>query len=263
MISLLIRKVILPAALSFAIVTCFAQNVEGEKSLSAPDDTTARSSEQVAPNNNMDMKPYGIVSPTLNKDSLKAPGSAPMMFLPNSYMLKGDLFGAKNLGLYASSSRNTYINLLDTRSVEFFLNYQNNNLSLHTGVVANQYETLGVRTQFGISGALEYHFSPQWSVGVFGNIYNNTPYFSMAAFPFVETSSYGGWVKYDQGRIALKLGARNYYDGFQRRWRMEPIVTPSVKIGNKFFIELPVGPLLENLLKKSPHSAPTIMPDGR
>lgn len=272
MISPLIRKILLPAALSFAGLACFAQNIEGGKSLTAPDDTTARSPEhispQISPNNNMETNLNGENAFPIDMDSFNKQDSAPRLRLPEERnLLIGDLFGAKNLGLYATSSRNTYINLLDSRGVEFFLNYHNNNLSLHTGVVANQYETLGVKTQVGVSGALEYRFSPQWSVGVFGTVYNNNPYFSMAAFPFVESSSYGGWVKYEREKFGIKLGAKNYYDSFQRQWRMTPIFTPSIKFSNKFRLELPLGPLfqdsMERLLRKSPRSGPTIMPDGR
>ena len=174
-------------------------------------------------------------------------------------------FGIRDLGLSASSSEDLYPHLLNRRSAAFALEYQNNGFYMNAGIVANRYETRTVTAQFGINGLMEYRFSPHWSMAVFGAFYNRNPYFSMAAFPFVETSEYGGWVRYEGDHFGVKLGTRRYYDTFQRQWRMEPIVTPSVRLGKKFVLELPVGPLvqksMEKLLKKDRRNGPTIMPD--
>lgn len=54
------------------------------------------------------------------------------------------------------------------------------------------------------------------------------------------------------------------FDAFQRQWKMEPIITPSFKVGKKMRIELPVGPLvqksMEKLLKKPTNDGPMITP---
>ena len=66
-------------------------------------------------------------------------------------------------------------------------------------------------------------------------------------------------------RWGIKLGTRRYYDAFQHQWKMEPIVTPSVKLGKKIVLELPVGPLVqksvEKLLKVNRSNGPIIMPE--
>ena len=129
--------------------------------------------------------------------------------LTNSYNLfRNGIFGIKNLELYVISSGNTYVNLLKNRSAAIMLNYQNDIFCIKTGIIANQYAIRGTTTQLGINGFLEYKISQQWSLAVYGTIYNCNPYFSMATFPFIETNSYGGWIKYEGEKIGVKLGAR-------------------------------------------------------
>lgn len=169
-----------------------------------------------------------------------------------------------NWGINLFYAENSYINLLNRRSTILSLNYQKNNLFFETNLMANRYETKEAITQFGVAVFLEYQFSPYWFMAVWGTMYSNNHYFSMAAMPFVETSSYGSWLRYQNNGYGLKLGARRYFDSFQKKWKTEPIVTPSVKLGRKIVFELPIGPLvqksMERLLKKS-NKGPNIMPD--
>lgn len=258
------------AALSFAAGTCCAQSfVEKEqKSLSFHEESAAPFARS-AVNTTMPVMPQvqGLMT-------MPAGGLTPILetefyykndFTNSHNSSENELWEVGNLGLSAVSSEDTYINLLKSRSAAFMLNYRNGNFSIKAGLVANQYATLGTTTQLGINGILEYKISPHWSLAAFGTIYNSNPYFSMATFPFVATSSYGGWIKYEGGKMGVKLGARRYYDAFQRQWKTEPIVTPSVKIGKKMVFELPVGPLvqeaMEKLLRKGTPNGPIIMPN--
>lgn len=266
-----IRGFLILAALFFAVGTCCAQSfIEKEqKHLSFPKENTTHfvhpslntttpimSQEQglkiISAN---EFIPFGSIESYNKQDSTKR------LSLINSYNLFGDgIFGIKNLGIYVTSSGNTYVNLLKDRSVAIILNYQNDNFCIKAGVIANQYATRGITTQLGINGFFEYKISQQWSLTVYGTIYNCNPYFSMATFPFVETTSYGGWIKYEGEKMGVKLGARRYYDAFQKQWKMEPIITPSIKIGKKMYFELPVGPLvqksMEKLLKRQTNNSP-------
>lgn len=54
-----------------------------------------------------------------------------------------EIFTMKNLGLYAFSSENTYINLLGSRSAAIMLDYQKGNFSMKVGGIANRYATAG------------------------------------------------------------------------------------------------------------------------
>lgn len=268
----IIRKIYLSTALSFVVGTCCAQsNVEDDEKLSTFEERISVESsfatshiEQPALFRNTHTSEErkffsNDIGTFRNQDSIQRIQS----FNPSNSS-EGKILNINNLGLYAASSEHSYINLLRNRSATLFLNYQNDNLSIRTGLIANQYQTRDMFTQFGVSGSIEYKLSPHWSVAIFGTLYNSNPYFSMATHPFVETTSYGGWIKYEGERMGVKLGARRYYDSFQRQWRFEPIITPTFKVGRKLHIELPVGPLVqetaEKLLRKNTNNGPIIMP---
>lgn len=191
--------------------------------------------------------------------------------VPNSsFPLNEQVYDKKRLnfdryGISAVSTKNHYPYLLFSNSATFAHTFQEDNLSLTTRIIANRYETNHVTAQFGISGYLEYRLSQHWSMAIWGTLYNRNPYFSLATYPFVETSSYGGWLKYEREKFSIKLGTRRYYDSFRRQWRTEPIVTPSIKFGKKFVMDLPIGPLIqksmEKILKKNRNNGPMIMPN--
>ncbi len=271
-----IRHLFLLAALSFAAVGGFAQSASDNtfKRLPVKRDTVTLSPHSAEPPTTpiAPQEPYDVMMRNAGvslADSAFITDRKGFSFPEGKPLVHGQLwdnaFGIRDLGLSVSSSEDLYPHLLNRRSAAFALEYQNNGFYMNAGIVANRYETRTVTAQFGINGLMEYRFSPHWSMAVFGAFYNRNPYFSMAAFPFVETSEYGGWVRYEGDRFGVKLGTRRYYDTFQRQWRMEPIVTPSVRLGKKFVLELPVGPLvqksMEKLLKKDRLNGPTIMPD--
>ena len=263
-------------AFSFAVNTCCAQSFKeiGPKSLTK--DSTILN---VCPTLNTTMpimsQKSGLtaISESENKimpfhkaESYNEQDSIKHINIANTYPIyENRLLGVNHLGLYAISSENSYINLLKSRNAAFMLNYHVDNFYIETGIIANQYETRGTTTQLGINSFLEYKFSQQWSLAVYGTIYNNNPYFSMATYPFVETSSYGGWIKYQGDKVGMKLGIRKYYDAFQKQWKMEPIITPSFKISKKVLLELPVGPAvqkyMERLFKSRTNNSPIITPN--
>lgn len=269
-----IKEFLILAALSFAVSNCCAQSFmeKEQKHLPFYEDSTmfvAHPTLNTTPVMSLEQGLKIIFENVMSFreiESYNKQDSAKHISLTNSYNLFGnEIFVAKNLGLYAISSENTYINLLKNRNAAIILNYQNDIFCIRTGFIANQYAVRGITTQLGINGFLEYKISQQWSLAVYGTIYNCNPYFSMATFPFVETTSYGGWIKYEGEKMGVKLGARKYYDAFQKQWKMEPIITPSIKIGKKMFLELPVGPLvqksMEKLLKRQTNNAPMTIPN--
>ncbi len=196
------------------------------------------------------------------QDVNKVPNSS---FSLNEQVYDKNRLNFDRYGISAISTENHYPNLIFSNSATFAHTFQEDNLSLTTRIIANRYETNHVTAQFGISGYLEYRLSQHWSMAIWGTLYNRNPYFSLATYPFVETSSYGGWLKYEREKFSIKLGTRRYYDNFRRQWRTEPIVTPSIKFGKKFVMDLPIGPLIqksmEKILKKNRNNGPMIMPD--
>lgn len=166
--------------------------------------------------------------------------------------------------LYGVSSQTFQKNLILSRSAAFVLDYNKEKFQFKLGIVANQYETQTLKNQFGVTANIDYTFSPNLFMTLFGNFYNNTPYFSMATYPYVSTSSYGGYLNYHNNNVGIKMGAMQYYDPFMRSWKFEPIVTPVFRVSKRIILELPVGPLiqktLEDVLRKNRNRSPNIEP---
>lgn len=160
--------------------------------------------------------------------------------------------------------REEHPRMLTVQRLDLSGTYQSGRLSLTTGVNVNRYFALGITTQYGVHGALTYSFSPNFSLTAFGQYENRNPWFYMAAFPYVDTSRYGGYLTYRNGSVGTHVGAERYYDPFVRQWEIRPIVTPFVQVSKKFIIELPLGGLLkegaDHLLHVNHRNGPTIMP---
>ena len=100
---------------------------------------------------------------------------------------------SKNLRLTATGAYRSYIGLMDVQSVSGGVQYSLGGMTVQGALAANRYLYYGrVFTQYGVSGQLSYSFNPNLALTVFGIYYNTNPFFSMAAFPFVPTTSYGG-----------------------------------------------------------------------
>ena len=86
----------------------------------------------------------------------------------------------------------------------------------------------------------------------------------MAAFPYVNSSAYGGFLTLDNGRWGVDVGVQRRYDPYRGEWITSPILTPQYHISKKFTIEIPVGEMVRDILEKvvfdRRNSSPTIMP---
>lgn len=181
------------------------------------------------------------------------------------YSQSGEIMEKQGFVLSGYSAHTDYIGMMSVQSAALSLSKDYGNLSLDATLYANRYLTYGVSTQYGMSASATYRFSPYVSATVFGSYYNTNPYFSMAAFPYVATSRYGGFFTFHNNRMALDLGAERRYDPFARRWKTVPIITPSIKISKRVTIELPLGDAtrkaLERVFNKGRHNGPIIMPE--
>lgn len=169
--------------------------------------------------------------------------------------------------------------MMDVGSAAIGLNRSFGNLTINVGASANRYRANimdnpvlaaqgihSMSTQYGVGGSLSLRLNDYWSVTAYGQYHNRNPYFFMAAFPYVHTSTYGAYATYTNGWFGMDMGTRRYYDAFGRRWITEPIVTPKFKLGNKVWLELPVGGLVRQGLENVVHPhryGPTIMPPTR
>ena len=165
----------------------------------------------------------------------------------------------KNLRLTATGAYRSYIGLMDVQSVSGGVQYSLGAMTVQGALAANRYLYYGrVFTQYGVSGQLSYSFNPNLALTVFGTYYNTNPFFSMAAFPFVPTTSYGGYMTVGSRSFYVNLGVERRFNAFEHKMETVPIITPAFKISNKVTIELPLGDLTKHLIeeiliKSGPH----------
>ncbi|WP_302293347.1 hypothetical protein [Leyella stercorea] len=166
---------------------------------------------------------------------------------------------SKNLRLTATGAYRSYIGLMDVQSVSGGVQYSLGAMTVQGALAANRYLYYGrVFTQYGVSGQLSYSFNPNLALIIFGTYYNTNPFFSMAAFPFVPTTSYGGYMTVGNRSFYVNLGVERRYNPFEHKMQTVPIITPAFKISNKVTIELPLGDLTKHLIeeiliKSGPH----------
>lgn len=127
--------------------------------------------------------------------------------------------------------------------------------------------TLTRGTYYTFGGAMTYRFNDNISATVFGRYSTNRSFYSMGAMPYLGTSGYGGFLTFMGETVGMDLGVERYYDTFAQRWVTSPIVTPKIRFSEKFVLELPVGPLVKDLIDNAVHnnkrrSGPMIMPEG-
>lgn len=166
---------------------------------------------------------------------------------------------SKNLRLTATGAYRSYIGLMDVQSVSGGVQYSLGAMTVQGALAANRYLYYGrVFTQYGVSGQLSYSFNPNLALTAFGTYYNTNPFFSMAAFPFVPTTSYGGYMTIGNRSFYVNLGVERRFNAFEHKMETVPIITPAFKISNKVPIELPLGDLTKHiveeiLIKSGPH----------
>ena len=158
---------------------------------------------------------------------------------------------SKNLRLTATGRYRSYIGLMDVQSVSGGVQYSLGDLTVQGMLSANRYLYYGrVTSQYGVSGQIAYSFSPNLSLTVFGTYYNSNPFICMAAFPYVPTTSYGGYMTVGNRRFYMNLGVERRYNPFERKMETVPIISPAFKISNKVTVELPLGDLIEHLVEE-------------
>lgn len=166
---------------------------------------------------------------------------------------------SKNMRLTATGAYHSYIGLMDVQSVSGGVQYSLGAMTMQGALAANRYLYYGrVFTQYGVSGQLSYCFNPNLALTVFGTYYNTNPFFSMAAFPFVPTTSYGGYMTVGSRSFYVNLVVERRFNAFEHKMETVPIITPAFKISNKVTIELPLGDLTKHLIeeiliKSGPH----------
>lgn len=157
---------------------------------------------------------------------------------------------SKYLKFTAIGTYRSYIGLMDVQSVSGNMQYSLGALNMQGGLIANRYlYHRGIISQYGISGQIVYSFNPNLSATIFGTYYNTNPFISMAAFPFVPTTSYGGYMTVGNNNFYMNLGVERRYNTFEHKMETVPIISPAFKISNKVTVELPLGDLVKHVVE--------------
>lgn len=187
---------------------------------------------------------------------------------------QGKIATLKKGVIEGGSQFDTMLGLMNRQRVAFNVVRRFGNFSFVVGLSATKYALpvdgrLGlqgisaVQNQFGIGGAVTYDFSDNVSATIYGQYVSNPFFHSMAAFPYVATSSFGGFVTFRGSNVGLDLGVNNRYDPFAHRWQTDPIIRPTFKIG-RIKTDIDFGPLVKDgmlrIMGKKRQQGPIIMP---
>ncbi|MDE6291019.1 MAG: hypothetical protein K2M16_05760, partial [Muribaculaceae bacterium] len=163
----------------------------------------------------------------------------------------------RNGGIAATGSITVMPGLMqiDSGSIGFSQNL--GNFSLYFGGMANKYGFFnGLYTQYGLSGNLHYKFSTRLSMTAFGTYYFGQPPLLANGMPMPPSmigyfggTSYGGYLSYKFNEtFGLDVGAQAVQNFGTEKYRFEPIVTPTLKVGKVKF-GLPVGQILNGIIR--------------
>lgn len=169
-------------------------------------------------------------------------------------------------GLQGASSRSNFIGLGATNSATLLRDFNYGNLSFSPFVTAQKhfYDYRNV-TMFTIGGSVNYAFNDNWSATAYGHYVTGYAPFRPAVQPMMPVSGFGGYITYDAGPFSISGGVRRDFNPYTMSWETNPVVIPTVKIGDfKFGID--IGPALkygvENMRNDKRHGPPPPPPDG-
>lgn len=178
--------------------------------------------------------------------------------------------------LTGSGSHTTYLGLGDMASASVALTMpMGERLQFTAGVTGSKYHIdRDAWNDYGVFGNASFRLTDRLSLNAFGQYYVNQQFHSVAAMPFLGSSSYGGtlgWRASDN--FSLDVGARRIYDPYTGTWRTLPVVQPTINLLGAP-ISFDAGPLIYQVLdymfgsgKKSrdwgdPRYRPVTVPDA-
>ena len=152
--------------------------------------------------------------------------------------------------LTGSGSHTTFPGMGDMASASVaFTMPMGNRLQLTAGLTASKYHfDNNAWNDYGVFGNASFRLNDRLSLNAFGQYYVNQRFHSVAAMPFLGSSSYGGTLGWRASDIfSLDVGARRIFDPYTGTWRTLPVVQPTINIFGAP-ISFDAGPLIYQLL---------------
>lgn len=153
--------------------------------------------------------------------------------------------------LTGNGSHTTYLGMgnMASASVAFTIP-MGDRLQVTAGVTGSKYHfDRAAWNDYGVFGSASFRLNDRLSLNAFGQYYVNQRFHSVAAMPFLGSSSYGGtlgWKASDN--FSLDVGARRVYDPYTGQWRTLPVVQPSFRLFGAP-ISFDAGPLIFQVLE--------------
>ncbi|MDE6391864.1 MAG: hypothetical protein K2L59_01155 [Muribaculaceae bacterium] len=205
--------------------------------------------------------PYTPMSNPFYNHSVSAPLK---LNIPDFTFAPGQasIFRWTNGEFIASGGTTVYPGLMQIDCGALGVFHRFGNFDLYVGGRVNKYGYFrGVHTQYGVDGSVTYNLSPTTSFTAFGTYYSGRLPMIGGGLPmppamvgYYDTSKFGGYVNQSLGeRFGVLVGGQTVQQVYTREYRLEPIVTPYVKVGTgkkKVGIGLPVGQILHGILTR-------------
>lgn len=152
--------------------------------------------------------------------------------------------------LTGAGSHTTYLGMGNMASASIaFTMPMGDRFQVTAGLTGSKYHfDRNAWNDYGVFGNASFRLNDRLSLNAFGQYYVNQRYHSIAAMPFLGSSSYGGtlgWRASDN--FSLDVGARRIYDPYTGRWRTLPVVQPTINLFGAP-ISFDAGPLIYQLL---------------
>ena len=135
--------------------------------------------------------------------------------------------------LTGSGSHTTYPGMGNTASASVaFTMPMGDRFQVTAGLTGSKYHfDRAAWNDYGVFGNASFRINDRLSLNAFGQYYVNQQFHSVAAMPFLGSSSYGGtlgWRASDN--FTLDMGVRRIYDPYTGQWRTLPVVQPTFKL---------------------------------
>ena len=178
--------------------------------------------------------------------------------------------------LTGSGSHTTYPGLGNTASASVaFTMPMGDRFQVTAGLTGSKYHfDRAAWNDYGVFGNASFRLNNRLSLNAFGQYYVNQQFHSVAAMPFLGSSSYGGTLGWQASdNFSLDVGARRIYDPYTGQWRTLPVVQPTFNLFGAP-ISIDAGPWIYQALdyifggsKKNrkwddPKYRPVIVPDA-
>lgn len=242
---------------------CFGQEMGNDiytKSYAVPDSTAKSSDEFIGEKSTLVNKGLssGLKESVGNKN-LNKPVIFETIRTPRNMPEPGTAYIPlwRNGGFSASGSISVMPGLMQIERGSFGFSQGIGKISLYMGAVANKYGYYnGLYTQYGVNGSLKYQFNPKLSFNVVGTYYFGQPPMMANGMPmppsmigYFGASTFGGYFSYQFNEtFGLDVGAQTVRQFGTNRYYLEPIVTPTIKVGKVKF-GIPAGQILYDIIR--------------